>query len=131
MIIPNSSPLGDRTVLVFDTHGTIVASPLDEDLVAIARVLPDDTWRYFEQDEEAVLLDLDRLVRIRARTAGIRNAVDLMRRASAGEIPRRQPISVQAIGDGYFKVLDGNSTVTIAIAAGWRQAPCIIIPAVD
>jgi len=53
-------------------------------------------------------------------------AVQLMAAAYAGEHDRRAPITVQPIADGLYLVLDGNSTVTAAVAAGWPDVPCLV-----
>lgn len=49
-----------------------------------------------------------------------------MRRAAAGEIDRRAPISVARHGLRY-RVLDGNATCGVAVRHGWRALPALVV----
>ncbi len=83
--------------------------------------LPYDLGRYFEM-ADAVTVPLTELRLSRARPDGISNAAMRMREAYDGTRARRQPITIRRSEFGGYLVLDGNSTVTIALAAGW---PCV------
>lgn len=85
--------------------------------------LPEDPWRYFKRTKKAKLLPLDKLEPIRARPKGIRNARKYMRLAYEGDFDKRKPITVQAVGGGRYKILDGNSTYAVAKASGWKRIP--------
>ncbi|MEH3157967.1 MAG: hypothetical protein PGN08_03020 [Sphingomonas taxi] len=94
---------------------------LDDGLAAAA--LPYAPDRYFEGHGTAIPLDALRLSR--ARPKGIANAIGFMREAYDGLRPRREPVAIARDGD-RFVVLDGNSTVAVAAAAGWPDVPCRI-----
>ncbi len=112
---------------VLQESGEIVLVPVSEDVVRTARLLPDEPIRYFLIDENTKMIPITHLVQSRARADGIENAVALMKRAYEGTQPRRKPISIEHWKDGLYLVCDGNSTVTIARAAGWGVIPCIIL----
>lgn len=110
-------------VTVLRADGAIATETLDPDVVDKAMALPEDPWRYFTPAADAELVSVGDLVQTRARPEGIGRAVDLMRDAHAGIVARRAPISLQRRADGRILVLDGNSTVSVAVAAGWRTIP--------
>lgn len=94
--------------------------------------LPEQHALYFKLDDPRTqLIPLSVLSPIRAREDGIKHALMLMFAATVGlpekEIHgKRDPISLAPIGDGRFKVIDGNSTFHIAKLSGWREIPAII-----
>ena len=102
----------------------IVADQLDAGIASQLLPLEGEVGDYFVIDAETVMLDVSVLVNTRARTKGIVNANRFMREAAKGQIERRAPISVAPLSDGYWEVLDGNSTVLNAILAGWGKLPC-------
>jgi hypothetical protein len=106
--------------------GEDVELALPADVVSAARLLPYDPQRYFAFPEQTALIALGALTLSRARPSGIRRAVDLMAESLTGKIPVRAPIRVTPISGGRYLVLDGNSTVAIAAAAGWFDIPCIV-----
>jgi hypothetical protein len=83
--------------------------------------LPYDLGRYFEMGD-AIAVPVTELRLSRARPGGISSAAVRMREAYDGIRARRAPITIQRSERGGYLVLDGNSTVTIALAAGW---PCV------
>lgn len=86
--------------------------------------LPYDPGRYFTGVSDSTALPLAVLVRSRARPEGIENARRYMVEAYEGTRGKRAPIAVQPLEDGRFLVTDGNSTLTVAILAGWPDVPC-------
>lgn len=92
----------------------------------VAPTLPNQSNRYFLPLKGAIVVPLSRLIMTRLRRDGVRNARKLMRRAYDRTHPRRAPISIKGIGNGYFVVEDGNSTAASALAAGWRSIPAIV-----
>jgi hypothetical protein len=59
------------------------------------------------------------LVQSRVRPDGVAAAAGYMAAAARDEIPKREPVSLRRLGIDQWLVLDGNSTVTVARAAGW------------
>jgi hypothetical protein len=99
----------------------------DEDMLP----LPEDPELFFKMDwPNLVMMDMDKLRNIRARESGIRNAL-IMMYAKANNIAEglgsRQPIAVKETEDGYYEVVDGNSTYNIAKRSGWKQIPVEIV----
>jgi hypothetical protein len=104
-----------------------VLVPIAQSIIVAAQLLPDMPSRYFVIDEKTLLLPLQSLILTRARPIGIENAVALMCLAYDGKQQRRAPISVRPRADGAYLVIDGNSTVTVARAAGWLSIPCTVV----
>jgi hypothetical protein len=94
--------------------------------------LPEQPALYFKLDDPRTqLIPLLALSPIRAREDGIRHALLLMYAATIGLpekeiLGKRDPISLAPIGDGRFKVIDGNSTFHIAKLSAWHEIPAII-----
>jgi len=93
--------------------------------------LPENPELFFKMDwPNLIMMDMDKLRNTRARESGIRNAL-IMMYAKANDIAEglgsRQPISVRPTNDGYYEVLDGNSTYNIAKRSGWKQIPVEIV----
>jgi hypothetical protein len=107
--------------------GTVEKVHLPDDVVKMARRLRDDPDKYFHT-EGATMVPVEKLHQTRARPEGIGNAVQRMAAAYRGEYGKRGPIHVQEQDDGSFLVLDGNSTTTIATAAGWKHIPALVVP---
>lgn len=83
------------------------------------RTLPDDPWRYFERTRDAFLAPVASLVHGRPKRET--EASRFMAEAYAGRRSRREPLLVgPARRDGTRLVLDGNSTLDVARASGWR-----------
>lgn len=93
--------------------------------------LPEEPELFFKMDwPNLVMMDMNKLKNTRARESGIRNAL-IMMYAKANNIAEglgsRQPISVKETNDGYYEVLDGNSTYNIAKRSGWKQIPVELV----
>jgi hypothetical protein len=86
--------------------------------------LVENTDRYFEPNIGAFTAEVTVLVQDRVRWDGVKRAIGLMRDAYDGRIARRDPLTVRPIPGERLLVLDGNSTLTVAIAAGWRTVLC-------
>jgi hypothetical protein len=99
-----------------------MALPQDDDGVN----LPDRPSDYFIEDDRARLLPIAQLEPTRARPEGIRNAAAFMLEAARGERPRRAPLRVEPIGEGRWRILDGNSTYAVAKRSGWAALPCLV-----
>lgn len=99
---------------------------LDTATLARAKELVERVQLYFAPHDDAVLVDIETLVLTRARPEGIAGAILKMAEAARGERERRAPIALRARADGRYVVVDGNSTVIIARAAGWSVLPAII-----
>jgi len=82
---------------------------------------------YFLPDSESVDLPLDKLEPSRRRPTGVLHAAERMEAAAKGEYSRRAPISVTPIGDGRFRIVDGNSTYAVAMEWGWSTIRCRIV----
>ena len=93
------------------------------------RGLTDTPELYFDSEGDA-LIELDRLQPTKppeSQLGSVARAEQLMRRAAAGEIPRRGPITVQRdVASGYV-ILDGNATYGVARRYGWRALPANIM----
>jgi len=98
---------------------------LDKNALSAARLLPDAPDLYFVRDAGCLMLAVDDLVVTRARPEGIAGAVRKMAEASRGERERRAPVTVSRRSDGRYDVCDGNSTVIVARAAGWKAVPAL------
>jgi len=114
-----------KSILRLGSDGEIHEEKIPLEIVRASADLADDPSGYFVAGS-GKLLPLDVLVNTRTRPDGILNAVRLMRLAYLGEQPKRGPIDVRPIKAGRFIVIDGNSTVYVARAAGWATIPCTI-----
>jgi hypothetical protein len=113
---PKSFPIltADKTVsdgqIDPATFGSFVELPFQHD-------------KYFIIGPDTALVEMSHLVFSRARPEGIANANTLMQEAAAGRTTRRKPISVRALPDGRFQVIDGNSTAINGLLSGWHDIP--------
>jgi hypothetical protein len=99
-------------------------APLDPTVAAALKPLEYDRERYFLLEARTLTLPVSLLVASRARPDGIANANAKMREAYNGRRPRRRPITVRALANGRWLVIDGNSTFVNALHSGWRDLPC-------
>lgn len=99
---------------------------LPDQLARVASKLIDEPWRYFTRPEGTFLQAVETLVQGHVRWDGVERAVGYMRQAHDGEIDRRPPLTVTTLEDGRYLVVDGNSTLTVAIAAGWAAVACLL-----
>jgi hypothetical protein len=125
---PRSGPAAPAIVKTPLAGGGSADVALDEPTAALAKSLPEGARLYFDLDVPHRMIEVTRLQQTRARPDGIANAARYMAQAATGAIPRRVPIRVTPAPDSMFVVEDGNSTVTIARAAGWVMLPCIVRP---
>jgi hypothetical protein len=116
-----------RKVPVLTEAGEIIEAEIADEVVRLSEQLPYAPDRYFVIDDETVVLPTSRLLNSRIREKGVEHAVELMRLAHQGMQARRAPVTVTVCRDGRFLVLDGNSTVVIAKAAGWDDIPCRVL----
>jgi hypothetical protein len=103
------------------------AASLPAAIRSAAVALNGDPHRYFQVVDDQLMVPLDRLRLTRARPDGIASAVRRMAEAATGARPRRRPINVSLRSDGLYDVVDGNSTVVAAAAAGWACLPCELV----
>ncbi|MGY4751426.1 hypothetical protein ACVNHC_16345 [Pannonibacter sp. Q-1] len=88
------------------------------------RILTPDLNLYFENVVGAFRVPLNALKPMRARPEGIKNARLLMEKAAVGEVPKRMPIEVRR-RNGFWEIIDGNSTYAVATEEGWTEILCI------
>lgn len=88
--------------------------------------LKHDHKLYFKDLQSSVVIPARSLLLTRARQEGITNAFERMRNAAKNRIPKRLPILVSAHTASQYRVLDGNSTVAIAVFSDWPDVPCIV-----
>ena len=85
-------------------------------------------WKpYMKLQEGDTLIPVSKIVPVKVRPEGVRNAVPFMQQAARGEIEKRGAILVADNGDGTYSILDGNSTYAIADQAGWAEMPVKIV----
>jgi hypothetical protein len=85
-------------------------------------------WKpYMKLQEGDTLIPMSKIVPVKVRPEGVRNAVPFMQQAARGEIEKRGAILVADNGDGTYSILDGNSTYAIADQAGWAEMPVKIV----
>ena len=121
---------GDRQVDLEE----LIANKVDDEQAEMAEAIrtvkekiePD--WRpYMVLEEGDVLVPIGDIRTSKVRPDGVVNSVKFMVRGAKGEIPKRGSLLLRADEDGGFTVRDGNSTYTIAQAAGWSEMPSKII----
>jgi hypothetical protein len=85
---------------------------------SLSVLLPEDPWRYFKEDPNAVLLPVSSLVAAHVRVKATRRAAKFMRMAYDGEKERRDPISVAPLGDGRYSISERSppSLTTSSVA---------------
>ncbi len=91
--------------------------------------LPQNPWFYFNQTPTTVLMPTDSL--ITAKTTSFEDIEKSKKRFKAAYhniIPKRNPITVSAIDNGMFEVIDGSSTLNIFRAMGWSDIAVEIQP---
>ncbi|WP_157139929.1 ParB/Srx family N-terminal domain-containing protein [Roseibium aggregatum] len=116
-----------RHIKILKEDGSIELQALSDEINKAASQLKYSPSQYFKNLASSVAIKTSALIQSRARAKGIENAVLLMAAAYAGTQSKRSPISVRPFDEGNFLVVDGNSTTSIAIAAGWPDIPCIIL----
>lgn len=104
--------------------GAVVEIEFNQEIAASLARLPDDPSLYFDLSEPHLLVPLEQLVNARARERGIVNANRHMVAAAKGSLEKRKPLTVQALGNELWLVVDGNSTLLNARHSAWRAIPC-------
>jgi len=67
---------------------------------------------YFKATERSIVMSLDKLVaRESANPESLQNAHSRMKKVLSGEGEKRKPLSVIAMGNGKYKILDGTTTL--------------------
>lgn len=89
--------------------------------------LKNDPLLYFEKTEDSIDLPVSQLVPVRARPEGIFNSKVFMAQAAGGTRTKRQPIEVRDMGDGTYRLWDGNSTYAVAVEAGFSTIPARVL----
>jgi len=88
--------------------------------------LEEDAKKYFRDDKDAKLVDLEKITPAKVRLKGVLNGNDLLASAAKGHGGKRAPISLIENEDGTYTVRDGNSTYKNAEISDWKQIPAII-----
>lgn len=112
------------TSISIRTNGGVDVVEIPIEIVSAARKLVDDPWRYFRRPAEACLQPIECLIQDHVRWDGVERAIGYMQQAYDGAIERRPPLTVVELESGNYLVKDGNSTLTVAIAAGWPEVVC-------
>ena len=85
-------------------------------------------WRpYMFMEDSDTLVDINSVLPVKVRPEGVVNSLSFMVQSANNEIPKRGSLLLRDNGDGTFSVRDGNSTYSIAKAAGWPELPGKII----
>lgn len=116
--------LGRLRIKRFSEESDAVSLP--KEIVSSARALEYAPHRYFKIEGAVKTVPIVNLTLTRMRPEGIANAVVLMRLAFQGRHDRRPPVRIRKSTENRFLVVDGNSTVAIAAAAGWPDVPCVV-----
>lgn len=94
----------------------------------VPAALPEAHDRYFDIPKGAMTIRIADLVSSKTdaeNESGGANAAKLLRGAYDGKITRRPPITVERVGDGKYRVIDGNGTLTALKRFGWKSVPAI------
>ena len=90
------------------------------------KIQPD--WQpYMAMEAGDTLVAMKDIVPVNVRAKGVVNSLGYMVQSANNEIPKRGSLLLRDNGDGTFSVRDGNSTYSIAKAAGWSEVPGKII----
>lgn len=110
--------------LSFRPDGAVGKIELSREIIANLVRLPDNPSLYFDLGEPHLLIPLQKLVNTRARERGIVNANRHMLAAAKGQGEKRKPLTVRALDNELWLVVDGNSTLLNARHSNWRAIPC-------
>src|SRR6188508_3332883 len=85
------------------------------------------TWKdYFREHSGSMTLPLSKLRQMHdSPDDRVAKALSYMKKAAAGEIPKRDAILVREQEDGTYLVLNGNSTFEAAIVLGLDEVPVL------
>lgn len=110
--------------LTLEPGGAIGGFAFNREITASIARLPEDPSLYFDLREAHLLIPLVHLVNARARERGIVNANRHMLAAANGRQEKRKPLTVRALNNELWLVVDGNSTLLNARHSHWRAIPC-------
>ncbi len=124
-------PAGEMSpkFLTLEPGGAIGEFAFNREIAASLARLPEDPSLYFDLREVHLLIPLVHLVNARARERGIVNANRHMLTAANGRQEKRKPLTVRALDNELWLVVDGNSTLLNARHSNWRVIPCTVLPA--
>lgn len=103
-----------------------VQTPQEVALADEPLVLPEIHGLYFNLDLPHEVVPLDHLVSSKTdeeNAKGGANAVWRMAEAARGDRERRNPITVEPVGDQRYLIIDGNGTYTAVRRMGWLSLP--------
>ena len=106
------------TVIVPLASGETVSLELPPETEALLAALIHRLDAYFDTTTGGDM-PVAGLIQSRVRPEGVAAAAGYMAAAARGETPKREPVSLRRLSASEWLVVDGNSTVTVARAAGW------------
>lgn len=83
--------------------------------------------RYFTRPKGTQDVDVSKIIVAEAHKGGLERGYKAMSNVSGDKSKRRKPVSLVDMGDGSYRVLDGNSTVTLGAASGWKKIPAKVV----
>lgn len=113
-------------IRLYNKDNTVTRYNIENEIKVNSSILTYNHNLYFSLENSHTIIRIENLVITRARPSGIVNAIEKMERASRGTNAKRAPICVIPHGNDDYLVLDGNSTVIVAVAAAWVDIPCVI-----
>ncbi len=116
-----------RKYLALQADGAVGKMELNQEIAAALERLPDDPSLYFDLGEAHLLIPHEQLVNARMRERGIISANRYMLASARGKQEKRKPLTVHALGNGLWLVVDGNSTLLNARHSNWRAVPCTTV----
>ncbi|WP_457579375.1 hypothetical protein [Ensifer adhaerens] len=116
-----------RKYLALQADGAVGKMELNQEIAAALERLPEDPSLYFDLGEAHLLIPLEQLVNARMRERGIISANRYMLASARGKQEKRKPLTVHALGNGLWLVVDGNSTLLNARLSNWRAVPCTTV----
>jgi len=96
-------------------------------LLEVQDKIQSDWQPYMAMEAGDTLVAMKDIVPVNVRAKGVVNSLGYMVQSANNEIPKRGSLLLRDNGDGTFSVRDGNSTYSIAKAAGWSEVPGKII----
>lgn len=93
------------------------------------KTLPEEHSKYFNTTPGTKVVPLGAITP--SKSEGVQQeaerAAKYMDAAAKGEISKRDPLTVQAIGNGKFQLIDGNGTLAAAKNYGWNNIPVTVV----
>lgn len=97
----------------------------------VPEALPEKHDLYFNVEKATKTVEISDLVSTKTaaeNAQGAENGAKRMAAAAAGEIGRRDPITVTPLPDGKYLVLDGNGTMSSVARYDWKSLPVKVEP---